>query len=48
MAVGGGVVEETGDLVSIVTDMAVAAERIDEEKSKKPVSVPQPDSQQAF
>ncbi len=32
MAVGGGVVEETGDRVSIVTDMAVAAERIDEAK----------------
>ena len=32
LAVGGGVVEETGDRVSIVTDMALAAERIDEAK----------------
>jgi F-type H+-transporting ATPase subunit epsilon len=32
LAVGEGLVEITGDRVSIVTDMAVAAERIDEAK----------------
>jgi F-type H+-transporting ATPase subunit epsilon len=32
LAVGGGMVEVRGDRVSILTDMAVAAERIDEAK----------------
>ena len=32
LAVGGGVVEETGDRVSIVTNMAVRAENVDEAK----------------
>ena len=32
LVVGGGVVEETGDRVSIVTDMAVRAENVDEVK----------------
>ena len=32
MAVGEGLIEITGDHVSILTDMAIAAERIDEAK----------------
>jgi len=34
LAVGGGLVEITGDQVSIVTDMAVAAKDIDEAKAE--------------
>ena len=35
VAVGGGLVEITGDRVSIVTDMAVAAKEIDEAKTEE-------------
>jgi F-type H+-transporting ATPase subunit epsilon len=35
LAVGEGLVEVTGDRVSIVTDMAVASENIDEEKAEE-------------
>ena len=35
LAVGGGVVEVTGDRVSILTDMAVAVEDIDEAKAEE-------------
>lgn len=35
LAVGGGLVEATGDHVSIVTDMAVAAKDIDEAKAEE-------------
>ena len=35
LAVGGGLVEITGDQVSIVTDMAVAAKDIDEAKAEE-------------
>ena len=35
LAVGGGLVEITGDHVAIVTDMAVAADNIDEAKAEE-------------
>jgi F-type H+-transporting ATPase subunit epsilon len=35
LAVGGGVIEVTGDHVAILTDMAVAAENIDEAKAEE-------------
>ncbi|HTG60451.1 MAG TPA: ATP synthase F1 subunit epsilon, partial [Terriglobia bacterium] len=35
LAVGEGLIEVTGDRVSIVTDMAVAAENIDEAKAEE-------------
>jgi F-type H+-transporting ATPase subunit epsilon len=35
LAVGGGLVDITGDRVAIVTDMAVAAENIDEAKAEE-------------
>lgn len=35
IAVGGGVVQVTGDFVAIVTDMAVSAESIDEAKAEE-------------
>ena len=35
LAVGEGLVEVTGDRVSILTDMAIAAERIDEAKAEE-------------
>ena len=35
LAVGGGVVEERGDRVSIVTDIAIIAENVDEAEVKK-------------
>ena len=35
LAVGGGLVEVTGDHVSILTDMAVAAESIDEARAEE-------------
>jgi F-type H+-transporting ATPase subunit epsilon len=35
VAVGGGLVEVTGTRVSILTDMAVAAEKIDEAKAEE-------------
>ena len=35
LAVGGGLIEVTADRVSIVTDMAVAAENIDEAKAEE-------------
>jgi len=35
VAVGGGLVEVTGSRVSILTDMAVAADRIDEAKAEE-------------
>lgn len=35
LAVGGGLVEVTGDRVSILTDMAIAAENIDEARAEE-------------
>ena len=35
LAVGGGLVEVTGDRVSILTDLAIAAESIDEAKAEE-------------
>jgi F-type H+-transporting ATPase subunit epsilon len=35
LAVGGGLVEVTGDSVSILTDLAIAAESIDEAKAEE-------------
>ena len=35
LAVGGGLIEVTGDQVNILTDMAVAAENIDEAKAEE-------------
>jgi len=35
LAVGGGLVEATGDHVSILTDMAVAVENIDEARAEE-------------
>ena len=35
LAVGGGLVEITGDRVAILTDMAIAAENIDEAKAEE-------------
>ena len=41
LAVGGGLVEITGDQIAIVTDMAVAADNIDEAKAEEAGSAPQ-------
>ena len=38
LAVGEGLIEVTGDRVSMVTDMAVAAENIDEERAEDSAS----------
>ena len=35
LAVGGGLIEVTGDRVAILTDMAIAAENIDEAKAEE-------------